>query len=133
IDQTYTPPLNDIEAWKVFIRYADEHDLLRFPYCSIDGTLLHASHIDQAIVPGDEWLAATPRIAKTLRGEEYATGFHAFLTRSQAIEYSRRRHAVVVPVVLRGVRLRARHAREGMHQEEPKLQCWIADRMRIVK
>jgi hypothetical protein len=85
------------------------------------------------VVEREVWLSAIQKMARTLRGGEYLTGFHAFTTVESAFAWSKRPSAVVVPVKVRNVRLEGLHAQEGQHQDEPLLKCWVADEMYVTK
>jgi hypothetical protein len=85
------------------------------------------------VVQPEVWLSATQKMAPTIRGGPYLTGFHAFNTLESAFAWSKRPGAVVVPVQLRNIRLEGLHAPEGRHRDEPILKCWVADAMYVTK
>jgi hypothetical protein len=126
VTQEFNPPLPERKAWKVFIRTPDG---LRFPHFRMNGEYQPRG---DAVTP-EVWLAAIRNVARTIRGGEYVTGFHAFTDPEAAFAWSKRPGAVVVPVRMRSVRLEGLHAQERRHRDEPTLRCWVADEMYVTR
>ena len=126
VHQEFNPPLPERKAWKVFIRISSG---LRFPHFRMNGDYQPGKDF----VEQEVWLSAVHKMAPTLRGEPYLTGFHAFTTLEFAFAWSQRPGAVVVPVAVRNIRLEGLHAPEGRHGDEPVLKCWVADEMYVTK
>jgi hypothetical protein len=124
VHQEFDPPLEERQAWKVFIQTSGG---LRFPHFRMDGDYQPG----EDVVEREVWLSAIRKLARTIRGGPYLTGFHAFTTVESAFAWSRRRGAVVVPVKVRKIRLEGLHAPERRHRDEPVLKCWVADEMYV--
>lgn len=120
----FDPPLGERIAWKVFIWTAEG---LRFPHFRLDG----GYDPGQDIVAPAVWLYASRSVARTIRGGVYVTGFHVFPELESALAWSKRRSAVVAPVIVRNVRLEGLHAPERRHRDEPGLRCLVADEMYV--
>jgi hypothetical protein len=126
VHQEFYPPLDERKAWKVFIRTSGG---LRFPHYRMNGDYQPG----EDVVEQEVWLSAVQKMARTIRGADYLTGFHAFTTVASAFAWSKRPSAVVVPVKMRKVRLEGLHAQERRHRDEPILKCWVADEMYVTK
>jgi hypothetical protein len=125
IDQTYNPPLDERNAWKIFIKTPEG---LRFPHWSLDGTYKPGAESAE----GGKWLKAINVQARAIRGEKYVTGFHVFPNRESAHLWCKRENAVVVPVLVRNIRLHGLHAEENKHKDVPTISVWIADELLIL-
>lgn len=126
VHQEFDPPLHERKAWKVFIQTSGG---LRFPHFRMNGDYQPGKDV----VEQEVWLSATHKMAPTIRGEPYLTGFHVFTTIESAFAWSKRPGAVVVPVEVRNIRLEGLHAPEGRHRDEPILKCWVADEMYVTR
>jgi hypothetical protein len=126
VNQEFDPPLQERKAWKVFIQTSGG---LRFPHFRMNGDYQPG----EDSVEQEVWRSAIQKVARTIRGGEYLTGFHAFTTVESAFDWSKRRGAVVVTVKVRNVRLEGLHAQERRHRDEPILKCWVADEMYVTK
>ena len=128
ITEQYLPPLDEIKAWKVFECVGGSPFGLFFPhwYLSDSGPNKYA------VPTNGHFLQSIPKTVRTLAGQFYETGFHVFETKEGAEEWSEHSEGrKVVPVQVRGVRLKFLHCREGRHKDVPTIVGYVADQMKV--
>jgi hypothetical protein len=112
---------SELHTWKVFKVYAGQ---LYFPHWTLKGEYLPGI----GVAPTDCWLTAKSVKAPTLLGEKYQTGFHVCKTELDAKMWSTfQENRIILPVLVKGVRLEFSHSPENQHNMEDIVSGYIAD------